>query len=925
MKKTLLFFTLLFSIFSFSQDINMEPGVFMRCGPDMFYDSGSQFGGYGNDENIVTTICPLTSDQFTILKFNFFFTEGGSNPDVMNIYDGDDTTAPLLGTYSGPVGAFTVSASGANTSGCLTVEFISNSTQSVDGWEAEILCATACQDIDASFDSSSPEPNAAGVIGILPGDTVDFSGSALFQSDDTGATYNWDFGDGESATGTDVSHTFLSSGTYTVTFTATDSNPQGCFDSDTVTVFVLGPNLVVDQDMFTVEELIEDVLVDSPCASVSNIIYSTGSTIDPTLPNGIGYFFSDGVNFEFEDGIVLTSGDASRAGGPNTSTLSDGSWAGDPDVDALLDPGDTSNDATFIQFNFTPRGNEITFDFLMASEEYNGQSFECDYSDAFAFLLTDSAGNETNLAVIPGTTTPILVTNIHPDNGYGCGAPNVRYFDSYTPSNGAPISFDGYTVPFTAFANVIPNEEYTIKMVIADARDSIYDSGVFIRAGSFNLGGDLGEDITIAAGNAQCDGSEVILDTEIALANHVWYKDGVVIPGETTSLLTVTEPGTYYAEFDIESVCSGSSDPIVIEFRDNPSANEAPDLVVCSETGSEEFDLTQNDDDVLGTQAATDYTVTYHLTEQDAIDNVGALVSPYTNVSNPQVIWARLADVTQTCSDVTSFTISAALAPTINAASNLELCDDDSNDGIGEFTLSDQTAIILGAQSATDFEVSYHLDATDAELGNNALPLTYTNTVNSQPIYVRVTSLADTSCYSFSAAPLFNLVVNTRALATMPANMEICDDASGDGVAIFDLASQEAAILNGQNPAVYNVSFYASLADAQSGTGALPSTYENTSSPNQQTLYARVEDPAFLSCYGTTSFDIIVNALPVLTAPTALEVCDDGTPDGLTEMDLSIKNAEITGGNPSYVVSYHETLPEAELGDNPLPTLYTNT
>ncbi|RCW89726.1 T9SS type B sorting domain-containing protein, partial [Winogradskyella arenosi] len=264
-------------------------------------------------------------------------------------------------------------------------------------------------------------------------------------------------------------------------------------------------------------------------------------------------------------------------------------------------------------------------------------------------------------------------------------------------------------------------------------------------------------------------------------------------------------------------------------------------------------------------------------------------------------------------------------APTINAVSNLELCDDDSNDGIGEFMLSDQTAILLGSQSATDFEVSYHLNATDAELGDNALPLTYTNTVNSQPIYVRVTSLADTSCYSFSAAPLFNLVVNTRALATMPANMEICDDASGDGVAIFDLASQEAAILSGQNPAVYNVSFYASLSDAQSGTGALPSTYENTSSPNQQTLYARVEDPAFPSCYGTTSFDIIVNALPVLTAPTALEVCDDGTPDGLTEMDLSIKNAEITGGNASYVVSYHETLAEAELGDNPLPTLYTNT
>ena len=60
-----------------------------------------------------------------------------------------------------------------------------------------------------------------------------------------------------------------------------------------------------------------------------------------------------------------------------------------------------------------------------------GGSFECTFSDAFAFLLTDPAGNVTNLAVLPGTTTPILVTNIHPDNS-GCNAINEQYFGGYT-------------------------------------------------------------------------------------------------------------------------------------------------------------------------------------------------------------------------------------------------------------------------------------------------------------------------------------------------------------------------------------------------------------------------------------------------------------------------------------------------------------
>ena len=540
MKKTLYILTLIISTFSFSQDILMENGSFTRCAPDKFYDSGGEFGNYGNDENLVTTICPQNADEFIILNFTSFTTQLGAQPDVMNIYDGDDVTAPLIGSFQGPATVGAVSATDTNVSGCLTVEFISNSSGNIDGWEADILCATPCQDIVASISNSNPAPNASGVIGILPGDSVDFSGSATFSIDDTDATYNWDFGDFNLATGADVSHTFATAGTYTVTLTVSDNNPQGCSDTTTITVFVLGPNVVVDQETFTPEQLIQDVLVDSPCASVSNIIASTGSTINATLPNGIGYFFSNGVDFPFEDGLLLTTGDASRAGGPNNVNLSDGSWAGDADLDTYL--GVDSNDATYIQFEFTPLADSISFDFLMASEEYDMGSFECNYSDAFAFLLTDSLGNVTNLAVLPSTNTPILVTNIHPDNGASCGGINEEYFGAYTPSSGPPIAFDGRTTVFTAQSAVVPGEVYTIK---------------------------LGDDITIAAGTAECDGTEIILDTELSLATHIWYKDDVVIPGETSSTITVTEPGVYYADFDFSGVCTGSADPILIEFRNS--------------------------------------------------------------------------------------------------------------------------------------------------------------------------------------------------------------------------------------------------------------------------------------------------------------------------------------------------------------------
>ncbi|WP_040756913.1 choice-of-anchor L domain-containing protein, partial [Winogradskyella psychrotolerans] len=621
--------------------------------------------------------------------------------------------------------------------------------------------------------------------------------------------------------------------------------------------------------------------------------------------------------------MLLTSGEASDAGGPNDTTLSEGTgaWPGDDSLDLAL--GVDSHNASSIQFDFIPLADSISFDFLMASEEYNMGSFECDYSDAFAFLLTDSSGNVSNLAVLPNSNEPILVTNIHPDNGAPCGGINERYFGGYTPNGQPPIAFDGRTRVFTARSAVVSGETYTIKLVIADDRDNAYDSGVFIKAGSFNLGGSLGDDMTIERGNAPCDGTEVVLDTRLDNATHVWYKDGIVIPGETSSTISVTEPGIYYADFELESICSGSANSITVEFRDSPIANTAIDLVECSASGIEEFNLAVNDTNILGSQDPTSFPISYHLTEQDAIDNLGALPNLYTNVTSPQAIWARLADVSQTCFSITSFSLTAALKPAINPVADLEICDDVANDGLGSFDLSDQTLGILGSQSPTDFRVTYHLSFADADLGDNALPSDYTNIVNGEPIFVRVSSAGDSSCYNASATALFNLVVNARALATTPDAMEVCDDVSNDGFGTFDLSSQEGVILDGQDPTVYNVSFHTSQDNANNNTGALPTSYTNNTA-NLETIYVRVEDPLHPTCYSTTSFDLIVNALPEVVAVSALQVCDDDE-DGFVGFPLNTKESEFLNGQSGVVVSFHENLAGAQNDNAEIFDGYVNT
>ena len=64
-------------------------------------------------------------------------------------------------------------------------------------------------------------------------------------------------------------------------------------------------NLTVDQTTYTVEQLVEEVLINSICANVSNISFSTGAS---TNENGIAFFEEPTGAFPFSEGLLLASG-----------------------------------------------------------------------------------------------------------------------------------------------------------------------------------------------------------------------------------------------------------------------------------------------------------------------------------------------------------------------------------------------------------------------------------------------------------------------------------------------------------------------------------------------------------------------------------------------------------------------------------------
>ncbi|TXB65777.1 T9SS type A sorting domain-containing protein [Vicingus serpentipes] len=103
-----------------------------------YYDSGGSGGQYSDSELIEQTYCSDAGNCIQI-DFNSFNTESGY--DYLDIYDGPNTSSPLIGSYSGtslPNGG-TISSS----TGCLTFVFDSDGSSVRDGWDASISCV-AC-------------------------------------------------------------------------------------------------------------------------------------------------------------------------------------------------------------------------------------------------------------------------------------------------------------------------------------------------------------------------------------------------------------------------------------------------------------------------------------------------------------------------------------------------------------------------------------------------------------------------------------------------------------------------------------------------------------------------------------------------------------------------------------------------------------
>lgn len=656
----------------FQPPVNMMNGSSGSC-TGTIYDSGGPSGPYQPNELLVYTICPTDPHSCLILDISSYDIE--TNADLLTIHNGPNTLAPVIGQFSGVGVNETIEAN----SGCLTLSWFSDGTVNNAGWVADWYCTQ---------DPCSPDGS-----GIMPPDQVVCSGDFFDSGLDT-ANYlnneNWSFSicpnvpnsciiltldnydtqagvdvltfyDGPTTAGIPISTisgagagaTILaSSGCLTISFVS-DFGLQGTgWEGSWVCTTDPCP---IPTPLVVNPGVPDSVLVDnisSPEVVVSNV----SLTCDQLA---YGTFSVPGLSeFGLESGIVLSSGAAVDAAGPNSAggTSTNLNQPGDISLDSVLTGVFQTQDACALEFDVYAATNLLSFNYVFASEEYpefappNSSTF----NDAFGFFISGPGiVGEKNIAIVPNANVPVSINNVNVQT-------NQQYY--IDNANGITTEYDAFTTVLKAETTVIPCDTYHLKLVIADVGDGVWDSGVFIEAGSLSSGVatitpsfDFSPDIeytiegcaqgfiTIELSAAQGDSVVIYINTSGTATNGTDYNmlpDSIVfLPGQTSidvpfnpSIDTLIE-GVETAIIFLEQITGCGTfiyDSAVVEIHDNVNITFDPynsgdtifickgDSVQLESMGGIEYQWTPNifisDDTISNPIVYPDTSMWYYLT-----------------------------------------------------------------------------------------------------------------------------------------------------------------------------------------------------------------------------------------------------------------------------------------------------------------------
>ncbi|HBX51189.1 MAG: hypothetical protein A2275_09130 [Bacteroidetes bacterium RIFOXYA12_FULL_35_11] len=247
------------------------------------YDSGG-LSAYQNSTDVTVTITPQGAASVTLTFSSFDFESGY---DYLYIYDGPNTSSPLIGQYDGtslPNGGVITSSGGS-----ITLRQYSDEGVIGQGFELDWLCSVPYAPPVANF-SSSVISSCMGLVSF-----TDVSSNAP-------DSWHWDFGDGTTSTQNNPQHIYSNDGVYTVTLISANSyGSDTIIKNNNVAIDLADAPFVTNDTICTDETALLTALGNGIVSWYENqsggVPFFIGSSFTTsTLSNNVTYFVRDSVD-----------------------------------------------------------------------------------------------------------------------------------------------------------------------------------------------------------------------------------------------------------------------------------------------------------------------------------------------------------------------------------------------------------------------------------------------------------------------------------------------------------------------------------------------------------------------------------------------------------------------------------------------------
>jgi len=311
-------------------------------------------------------------------------------------------------------------------------------------------------------------------------------------------------------------------------------------------------------------------------------------------------------------------------------------------------------------------------------------------------------------------------------------------------------------------------------------------------------------------------------------------------------------------------------------------------------------------------------TITYHASLANAMSGVGPLSSPYSSGSTN--VFARLETPSTGCYTTAVVTLLVNAIPTGVAIQNTN-----NGNATADFNVCQGSNINLGVAGTGTAPLSY------------AWTLPNGSTTTGSPLNIGTANLAThnglwvvtvTDANGCTATDNINITVNPLPTSSTTTLREC---ATSSNMASFTLTDAEGTsgsnigldIDNGQTG--LTITYYISMANAVSGTGALSSPYPS----GNTTIYTRLQNST-TGCFTTNTITLTVAPLPT-SSNTTLRQC--ATSPGMASFTLTDAEtfpggsntiADIDNGQSGLTITYHASLADAMSDTGSLSSPYSS-